>query len=99
MSYTFINRPAVRADIIEATSYYKHINPVLAAQFLLRIREAKIIIEQNPLGFEIRYKGVRTYLLKQFPYHLHYFVDEVNNRIVVLAIIHAHKNPKDYSNR
>lgn len=99
MSYTFINRPKVRADIIEATSYYKNINPVLASQFLTRIREAKTAIEQNPFGFEIRYKGVRTYLLKQFPYHLHYFVDDANKRIAVLAIIHAHKNPKDYSNR
>ncbi len=99
MSYTFINRPAVRADIIEATSYYKNINPNLATQFLLRIREAKSAIEQNPLGFEIRYKGVRTYLLKQFPYHIYYSIDEVNKRIAILAIIHAHKNPKDYSNR
>ncbi len=30
MSYSFVNRPAVRFDIIDATDYYKNINPELA---------------------------------------------------------------------
>jgi len=30
MSYTFVNRPEVRADIINATDYYKNINSELA---------------------------------------------------------------------
>jgi len=57
MSYSFVNRPAVRTDIIEAIDYYKKINPEYPKQFLFRIREA-------------------TY-----------------------AIIHAYKNPTDYSRR
>jgi len=64
MSYTFVNRPAVRADIINATEYYKNINPELAKQFLFRIREAKAYIARSPVGFQIKYKEVRTLLLK-----------------------------------
>jgi hypothetical protein len=55
MSYTLINRPAVRTDIIEATNYYKNINIELAKQFLFRIREAKAYIARSPLGFQIKY--------------------------------------------
>ena len=44
MSYNFVNKPAVRADIINAIDYYKNINPELAKQFLFRIREAKAYI-------------------------------------------------------
>jgi plasmid stabilization system protein ParE len=99
MSYTFVNRPAVRIDIINATDYYKKINPELAKQFLFRIREAKAYIERSPLGFQVKYKEVRTLLLKQFPYHIHYLIDDSKNHIVILAIIHAYKNPQDYSNR
>ena len=38
MSYSFVNRPAVRTDVIEAVKHYKEINPELALQFLFRIR-------------------------------------------------------------
>jgi len=99
MSYSFVNRPAVRTDIIEATDYYKKINPELAKQFLYRIREAKIHIARSPMGFQIKYKQVRTLLLKQFPYHIHYLIDDTQKTIVILAMIHAYKNPADYTNR
>ncbi len=99
MSYAFVNRPAVNDDLINAVYYYKNINPKLAKKFLFRIREAKTYIAKYPLGFQIKYKQVRTLLLKQFPYHIHYLVDETEKQIVILAIIHAYKNPADYSDR
>ena len=99
MSFRFVNRPAVKSDIIEAVNYYKGISPNLAQQFIYRIREAKKYLEKYPFGFEIKYKNVRTLLLKQFPYHIHYIVDEENSKIIILAIIHAYRNPTDYSIR
>jgi len=99
MSYSFVNRPDAGIDIINITNYYKNINSELAKQFLFRIREAKAYIAQAPEGFQIRYKEVRTLLLKQFPYHIHYLIDDNKKQIVILAIIHAYKNPVDYSNR
>ena len=99
MSYSFVNRPTVRVDIIEAANYYKNINPELAKQFLFRVREAKAYIARFPMGFQIKYKDIRTLLLKQFPYHIHSLIDDTKQIIVILAIIHAYKNPTDYSNR
>lgn len=99
MNYSFVNRPSVKNDILEAVDYYKKINPELAVQFLDRIREAKTFISRTPLGFQIKYNNVRTLLLKQFPYHIHYLVDDSKKVIVILAIIHAYKNPLDYSER
>ena len=95
MSYAFVIRPAARLDINNAADYYKNINPELAKQFLFRIREAKAYIARSPLGFQIKYKEVRTLLLKQFPYHIHYN----KKQIMILAVIHAYKNPNDYSSR
>jgi len=63
------------------------------------MREAKHYIAQSPLGFQIKYNQVRTLLLKQFPYHIHYIIDDAKQQIIVLAIIHAYKNPADYSVR
>ena len=94
MSYSFVNRPLVKIDIINATTYYKKINPQLPKEFIYRIREAKEFIARSPLGFQLKYAQVRTLLLKQFPYHIHYFIDKENNLIIILAIIHAYKKTK-----
>jgi plasmid stabilization system protein ParE len=99
MSYSFVNKPSVNCDIIDVVDYYKSIKPDLAIAFLDRLEEAKKYITKFPEAFQIKYKNVRTVLLKQFPYHIHYIVDDAKKQIVVLAIIHAYKNPKDYSNQ
>ena len=99
MSYTFVNRSLVIFDIEDIVDYYKIISPKLANTFLDRLDEAKKVIEIYPVAFQIKYKNVRTILLKQFPYHVHYIVDESKKLIIVLAVMHAYKNPKNYSNR
>jgi plasmid stabilization system protein ParE len=99
MSYSFVNKPSVNFDIFDVVDYYKSIKPELAIAFLDRLEEAKKYITKFPEAFQIKYKNVRTVLLKQFPYHIHYIVDDAKKQIVVLAIIHAYKNPKDYSNQ
>jgi mRNA-degrading endonuclease RelE of RelBE toxin-antitoxin system len=99
MIYSFKNRPLVEADIIIAVEHYKEINLLLAKQFLLRIKEAKKHIAQTPFGFQVKYNNVRTVSLKQFPYLIHYLIDDDQKQIVILAITHSYKDPKDYSNR
>jgi plasmid stabilization system protein ParE len=99
MNYTFVNKPALNHDIESIVNYYKNINPALSIAFLDRVEEAKKYISNFPLAFQIKYKNVRTTLLEQFPYHIHYIVDDSKKQIVVLALIHAYRNPKDYSKR
>lgn len=99
MKYSVVNRPAVREDILAVIDYYKEISPKLAFQFLKRIREARKYIERNPLSFALKYKNVRTVLLRQFPYHIHFLIDEDKQMVVILAVIHAYRNPSDYSGR
>lgn len=99
MSYTLVNRPAVKDDLIKAVDYYKNISPKLAQEFISGIREARYYIAKYPLGFAVKYKNVRTLLLKQFPYQIHYLVDDEKKQIVILAIIHSYTNPEDYSSR
>jgi len=99
LNYQLVNRPSVETDLKDAVDYYKNNSPKLAHRFLFRIREAKANIALNPLGFQQKYKNVRTVLLKQFPYQIHYIIDDLNQNIIILAIIHAYKNPMYYSNR
>jgi hypothetical protein len=38
-------------------------------------------------------------LLEQFPYQIHYFIDDDSKQIIVLTVIHAYRNPRDYSKK
>lgn len=99
MSYTLVNRPLVYYDILEIVEYYKEINTDLAVKFLDQLEETKKYIFDFPESFQIRYHKVRTILIENFPYHIHYLIDDSNKQIIILAIIHSYKNPKDYSKR
>lgn len=88
MNYLVENRPRVYDDIIDAVDYFFSINPKLAEDFLDRIEEAKQSILNTPKGFVVKYSKVRTILLKQFDYHIYYITEE--NKIIILAILHAH---------
>ena len=95
MSYIVVNRPVVTLEIEDIFNYYKTISTKIAFDFLDRLEEARKYITNFPNGFQIKYKNVRTIMLKQFPYHVHYIVDDINKIIIVLAVIHAYKNPKN----
>lgn len=97
--FSVVSKPAVRVDVLNAVAYYKNIYPELVKQFLFRLREANVYISRTPLGFQVKYKNVRTLLLKQFPFHIHYLINDSQKQIIILAIIHAYKNPQDYSAR
>jgi len=65
---------------------------------LKRISEAKDSIASSPEGYQIRYKNIRIKMLEQFPYHIHYLINSEKQQIIILAIIHAYKRPKEYIN-
>jgi len=99
MKFEIVNAKKVESDLLDIVEYYKNINPKLAKEFISRMKEASAYILSVPFSFQIKYKNVRTVLLKQFPYHIHYILNEENNQIVILAVIHSYRNPQDYSKR
>lgn len=99
MTYKLVHKTHVTDEIIQIVNYYKEISPKLASDFLYRLREANKHIILNPFGFQLKYKNVRTLMLKQFPYQIHYLIDDNFKQIIILAVIHSYKNPSDYSIR
>ncbi|MCF6307199.1 MAG: type II toxin-antitoxin system RelE/ParE family toxin [Flavobacteriaceae bacterium] len=55
--------------------------------------EFEFLVE-NPHSFQVKYKNTRVRCLKQFPFGVHYLIQE--NSIEILAIIHTSKNPKTW---
>ena len=99
MKFNIVNAKKVESDILNIVEYYKDISPKLAKEFISRMKEARVYILNSPFSFQIKYKNVRTVLLKQFPYRIHYLVNEEKEQIVILAVIHSYRNPQNYSKR
>ena len=99
MKCKFVNRPLVKFDLQKAKDYYKNISPKLATDFINRIREAKKFIALNPEGDDVMYNKIRMQNIYQFPYHIHYYVDNENKRIVILAIEFSKRDDLDFTHR
>lgn len=99
MKLKLIYRPLVKQDLQNAVNYYKNISPNLAKDFLYRVREAKKYIALNPQGDDIMYREIRMHNLNQFPYHIHYYIDNKNKQIIILAIAFSKRDNLNFSKR
>lgn len=94
-----ITNSVAELDFMDALCYYKKISDRLAVQFINQVEATKTQIAKNPLHIPVRYDNVHVVLLKQFPYHIHFFIDNNRKLIVVIAIVFAGKKPINYTKR
>ena len=99
MNYKIVYRPFVKTDLQNAVDYYKMISPKLAKEFLFRIKEAKIYILNNPEADDVIYNEIRMHNLYQFPYHIHYFINNAKKQIVILAIAFSKRENLNFKKR
>jgi plasmid stabilization system protein ParE len=99
VSYKVVNHPAVEEDIASVLTFYKSAGKRIINEFLSRLLEVNDYLKTNPYSFQVRYKEVRLIMLKQFPFQLHYIIDEFNKSVIVLAIVHTYRKPSDFSER
>ncbi|HLS31515.1 MAG TPA: hypothetical protein VK021_11715 [Flavobacteriaceae bacterium] len=85
-------------DIEEAVNNYRRI-PVenLANKFKIRLAEGMKYITNYPLNLAVKYKGIRIFNLKGFPYQIHYLV--IKLQVLVLGVFHEKSNPTSWENR
>jgi plasmid stabilization system protein ParE len=97
MSRRFIVRPEAEAEIAEAFDWYENRVPGLGSDFLLCVDAVFSAILRSPQQFPQVHKIVRRALTRRFPYEV-FFVED-NERIVVLSVFHAKRNPKRWRKR
>lgn len=91
MSYTVLYHTDATHDIISAKHWYKEQLDGLDKRFTLAIKQTIILISSNPLQFEIRYRNTRIAYTPVFPYGVHYTLNQDNNTIIILAVMHTHR--------
>jgi plasmid stabilization system protein ParE len=92
-----IIQPDAASDILEAAKWYDNNLKGLGGSFLDSVDSAINSVQQNPDAYPKVYKELRRILLKKFPFGIFYLVEE--NKIVIVAVFHASRNPKQWKGR
>ena len=97
MDYDLIIRPEARTDLLDAFHWYQSQQEGLGHDFKKCVDEVISKIRRNPLIHKAIFQEVRRSVTKRFPFGVFYIVEE--ERIVVLAVLHARRDPMKWKER
>lgn len=97
MSYKVLLRTEAESDLLDAAKYYEEKLIGLGTEFISSVENTIDSISHQPESFQIVYRNVRRALIRKFPFGIHYIIEE--SRIVVLAVFHFSRDPKNWKNR
>lgn len=97
MAYELFVKPDAEADIAAAVVYYDEQRSGLGDEFLDRVRDVLHTLKRNPFLATTSYNDIRQTMVRPFPYVISYLVE--GNRIVVIAVLHGHRDPSSWKSR
>lgn len=97
MSRRLIVRPEAEAEMTDAFDWYEDRVPGLGSEFLLCVDAVFSAIQRTPQHYPCVHKTARRALSRRFPYEIIFIEDD--ERVVVLSVFHAKRNPKQWQER
>jgi len=97
MKFELLIKEGAQADITEGFRQYSKISPKLGDDFLQKLDDAFEQILSGPEMFATVYQEIRQMKIRRFPYVISYIIEV--DRIVVLAVLHGHRNPEAWKQR
>jgi len=91
--------PEALNDIQKITDWYNEQQAGLGGRFQKTVIQQINSLKKDPHIFVIRYKEIRCVLVKKFPYMTHFYINEENNIVEVIAVISTDRNPKIWTER
>lgn len=89
--------PAAAVELTEAAAFYEARTAGLGARFLDEVERGIAAVGEAPSRWPILRGSVRRYLLRPFPYGILYH--EQPDSIVILAVMHLHREPGYWKHR
>ena len=89
--YSNVYRERAIKEFSESLTWYKQRSFQAAENFKL-ILENTITAKENPYQFKKSYKRFYIVKIKKFPFSIVYFIEEVNQLIVIATIFHNKRN-------
>ena len=96
-AYRIVAEQSVNTDVEAAFDWYQAEQPGLGLDFLQELRATYDRILQGPLKYQLLKSGIRRALTRRFPQAVYFAVE--GEVIVVVAILHASRNPAEWQRR
>jgi plasmid stabilization system protein ParE len=97
MNQILLLRARAEADVQAIYDWYESKQSQLGEEFLTALGQNLERIREQPELYPILYKNVRRALLRKFPYLVFFTVTPT--RILVLAVLHASRDPAIWPRR
>ena len=97
MRRCLIVRPEAEVELTDAFEWHEDCVPGLGSEFLLCVDATLNSILRAPQQFPHIHRIVRRALTRRFPYEVFFVADD--ERVVVLSVFHAKRNPKRWQER
>lgn len=81
-----------QAEIQAATDYYESKEPGLGLRFVAELDRAIKLILQFPTSWSPFSRRSRRYVLRRFPYHIIYSVQQ--DTVMIVTVVHQRRDPK-----
>jgi toxin ParE1/3/4 len=92
-----IKQPEAELDLLESSQWYGGQKEGLGMRFIDSVEDKLLVINKNPLHYQVRYKTTRFALVKRFPFAIHFTVER--ETIFILAIMSTSRNPKIWEHK
>ena len=99
MSYQLDFLLEANQDIDDAIEWYNKKKDGLGERLYELIKDKFNKLKDNPYLWSIRYDEVHCALVDVFPYLIHYIIEEDQQRILVLGVLHTSKDPAIWKER
>lgn len=97
IEYRLVSEPQADLDVEATFHWYENEQSGLGLEFLDELRATYDRIVEGPLKYRELRSGIRRALLRRFPYATYFAVEA--NVIVVLAVLHASRDPAEWPRR
>ncbi|MCE2895383.1 MAG: type II toxin-antitoxin system RelE/ParE family toxin [Flammeovirgaceae bacterium] len=93
--YAIEIKPKAIAQLRKAAIWYNSKQLELGTRFLNELENSFTILAINPF-YAKKYKNVRGYNLKNFPFLILFKVDEENFKVSIVPVFHTAQDPRKY---
>ena len=97
MRYEVSLLPFAEEEIGDAFHWYSQRSPFAAEAFRAEIFASIDSLAEDPTMWPADDEGVRYYILRRFPYSIHYEIADA--RVTVLAVAHQRRRPGYWQDR
>lgn len=91
--------PEALSDIQEITDWYNKQQTGLGKRFQKTAIKHINSLNKDPQVYAIRYGEFRCVSIKKFPYMAHFYINDANDTVEVLAVISTDRNPKIWTEK